>query len=248
MASIPRVIKPASGFSHFVHIILVLALPVLVFILVRLNFVEIAAAVILLSKWRMIAVKPRHWPANIRANAVDIIFGLSILIFMISSGSELAQVLWTVVYAIWLTVLKPGTSLLSVSFQALIAQSFGLSALFLYWGDSSLLVLVLLSWLICYACARHFFTSFEEPLTGYLSYAWAFIAACMTWVLGHWLLFYGVIAQPTLLLTVISFSLGSIYYLTEHDRLSVFMRRQLLFVMFAIIIVVLAFSKWGYNA
>lgn len=246
--ALPQTIKPASGFSHFVHILLVVALPLLVFILVRLNFVGIAAAVILLSKWRMIAVKPRHWPANIRANAVDLIVGLSILIFMASTASQLTQLVWTVVYALWLLFLKPGTTLFSVSLQALAAQSFGLSAIFLYWGGSSLSLLVLLVWVVCYTSARHFFTSFEEPLTSFLSYTWGFFAAALTWVLGHWLLFYGFISQPTLLLTVISFSLGCMYYLAENDRLSSLMRRQLLFVMVAIIVVVLAFSKWGYTA
>jgi len=248
MQSIAAKIKPASGFSHFFHILLTALLAALVFVCIRLHFVELGVALILLSKWRMLAVKPRHWPANIRANAVDIIVGLSLLIFMVHSGSQLMQVIWAVSYGIWLVLIKPQSNLLGVSSQALIAQFVGLTALFLNWGDAPLYALVILTWLVCYSAARHFFTSFDEPLTRYLSNTWSYFAAALVWVLGHWLLFYGVIAQPTLLLSVIGFSLAGIYYLDQTDRLSLLLRRQLIFVMVAVVIIVLVFSDWGDKA
>jgi len=241
-------IKPASGFSHLFHIALMALLPAFIFVFVRLHFVELAVALILLSKWRMLAVKPRHWPANVRANSVDIIVGLSLLIFMLSTSSGLFQLLWAVLYGVWLIVIKPRSDTLGVSAQALIAQFVGLTAIFLYWGAVPTYVLMILAWLICYSSARHFFTSFDEPLTRYLSDAWAYFAAALTWILGHWLLFYGLIAQPTLLLSVISFSLAGVYYLDQTDRLSVLLRRQLIFVMIAIVIILLTFSNWGDKA
>ncbi|HSX53557.1 MAG TPA: hypothetical protein VLF90_04295 [Patescibacteria group bacterium] len=248
MPSIKAKLKPTVGFSHFVHIGLTALLPALVFICVRLHFVELAVALILLAKWRMFAVKPRHWPANIRANAVDIIVGLSLLIFMIHSGSQAMQLVWALIYGGWLTVLKPQSSLLGVSLQAMVAQFVGLSAIFINWGDAPLYVLVILGALVCYSAARHFFTSFDEPLTRYLADVWAYFAAALIWVLGHWLLFYGVIAQPTLLLSVIGFSLAGIYYLDQTDRLSVVLRRQVIFVMMAIVLIMLVFSDWGDKA
>jgi hypothetical protein len=86
MASVLTRIKPRAGFAHFIHIALVALLPALVFIFVRIKVEEAALALILLSKWRMLAVRPRHWPANIRANSVDLIVGLSILTFMTQSS------------------------------------------------------------------------------------------------------------------------------------------------------------------
>lgn len=246
--SLTSKIKPTSGFSHFVHIFLMALLPAFIFVFVRLHFIELAVALILLSKWRMLAVKPRHWPANIRANSVDIIVGLSLLVFMLSTGSALFQLVWAVAYGVWLIVLKPRSSTLGVSAQALVAQFVGLSAIFLNWGGAPTYVLMILTWLICYSAARHFFTSFDEPLTRYLSDSWAYFGAALSWVLGHWLLFYGLIAQPTLLLTVISFSLAGVYYLDQTDRLSVLLRRQLIFVMIAIVIILLTFSNWGDKA
>lgn len=248
LQSLKARIKPASGFSHFVHIILMALLPAFIFVLVRLRFNELAVALILLSKWRMLAVKPRHWPANIRANSVDIIVGLSLLIFMLSSGSGLIQLLWAALYGIWLIVIKPRSTTIGVSIQAFIAQFVGLAAVFIYWSDSSTYILMILVWLVCYSACRHFFTSFDEPLTRYLSDVWAYFGAALTWILGHWLLFYGFIAQPTLLLTVISFSLAGVYYLDQTDKLSVLLRRQLIFVMIAVVIILLTFSNWGDKA
>lgn len=248
MDSIKSKIKPASGFSHFVHLSLSGLLPGLVFVLVRLDFVGLATVLILLSKWRMLAVKPRHWLAHFRANGVDLTVGLSFLIFMIHTNSPGLQLIWAGLYGIWLVVIKPRSGVLGVSSQAVIAQFLGLTALFLHWGDASILALVILGWLVCYSAARHFFTSFDEPLTRYLSDAWAYFGAAVVWVLGHWLLFYGVIAQPTLILTVVGFGLSGIYYLEQADKLSAALRRQIVFVMMAVLIIVLTFSDWGDKA
>lgn len=241
-------IKPISGFAHVFHIGLSILLPLLVFILVRIDLVELAATIILLGKWRMFAVKPRHWPANVRANSVDIIVGLSVLVFMSNTDSQTVQLVWALLYSGWLVFLKPGTGGLAVAAQALTGMVAGLSALFLNWGGSSLYLLVIGSWAVCYAAARHFLTSFDEPLTSFLSHVWAYFAASLVWVLGHWLLFYGVISQPTLLLSLVGFGLASLYYLEKTDRLSVLMRRQIIFILLAVVVVVLAFSDWGDKA
>src|SRR5579864_9817282 len=100
-------LKPAGGFSQILHLALVLMLPVAVFVFVRMHFVQLALAIILLSKWRMFAVRPRYWLANIRANAVDIIVGVSFLVLMVHSGTQLWQLILALLYAVWLLVIKP---------------------------------------------------------------------------------------------------------------------------------------------
>lgn len=248
MKPIARRVKPASGFSYFVHWGLTALLPALVFVLVRLDFVWLALALILLSKWRMFAVKPRHWPANIRANAVDIMVGVSLLVFMANSSTQAWQLIWALAYGVWLVLLKPASSVFKVSLQALIGQLLALMALFLGLSDAPAVVLVAVTWLICYMAARHFFFSFDERYTKLLSYTWGYFGAALTWVLSHWLLFYGVVAQPTLLLGVIGFGLAALYYLENTDRLSGLLRRQFIFVMIAIVVIVIAFSDWGDKA
>lgn len=240
-----RRLKPKSGFSHFFHLGLNAILPALLFVLVRMGFVPLAASLIVLAKWRMFAVRPRYWPANLRANGVDLTVGFAAVIFMANSGTGSWQLVWAVAYAIWLIVIKPGTSIWKTSLQALIAQTAGLMALFMALGDASLVVLVGLTWLICYAVARHFFTSFEEPYTSLYAHTWGYFAAALVWLLGHWLVFYGIVAQPTLLLTVLSFGFAALYYLEQTDRLSVMVRRNFVVMMIAIVLVVILLTDWS---
>jgi hypothetical protein len=220
-------------------------LPLLVFLLVRWTFLPLALSLILLSKWRMFAVRPRFWAANVRSNAIDIIIGVSVLAFMAATGNELLQLIWAVLWAGWLIAIKPRADTLWVSLQALIGFLAGLSGMFLAWDSAPLLVLVGGAGLLCFFAAHHFFYSFDEPHTRLLSYFWGYFGAALVWVLGHWLLFYGPIAQATLLLGAIAIGLGTLYYLDHYDRLSLNIRRQVIFIMIAVLLVVLTFSDWG---
>lgn len=240
-----RKLKPASGVSHFLHLVLLLALPVLVFILVRLNFSVPALIVIVLSKWRMFAVRPRFWAANIRANAVDLMVGLSAVLFMTHYDSILIEVLWAALYAIWLIAVKPGTSVAGVTAQACIGQLAALSALYLTWADGPVWALTLLTGLFCFLAARHFLDAFDEPYARMLAYTWGYFGAALAWLTSHWLLYYGVVALPTLLLSTLGYGMAVLYYLDHTDRLSQGIRRQFIFVMVAIVIIILAFSDWG---
>jgi hypothetical protein len=245
MPGIHTRIKPKSGFSHFVHIFFNALLPALMFVLVRMGFVPIAVGLVLLSKWRMFAVRPRYWPANLRANAVDIIVGLSTVVFMANATEASWQLVWAAAYAGWLILIKPGSSVGKTSLQAMVAQTTGLMAVFLGWSASPLYVLVILAWLVCYSSARHFFTAFEEQYTSLYAHTWGYFAAALTWVLGHWLLFYGFISQPALILSVLGFGMAALYYLEQTERSNQLIKRQFVFIMVAIVVVVLTFSKWG---
>lgn len=208
---------------------------------------QVGIILILLSKWRVLAVRPRFWPAYLRQNAVDIMVGVSLFIFMASTFSAAWQLVWAGAYAAWLLFIKPGSSVFKVSLQAVLAQFVALMALFIEFGVAPLVFLVVAAWAICYLSARHFFSSFDEPYNSLFSHTWGYFAAALTWLLSHWLLFYGngYLAQPTLLLTVLGFGLGGLYYLNETDRLSKLMQRQVLFVIVAIVVIVLLQSDWS---
>lgn len=241
-------IKPSRGFSNIFHVLLVAILPVIVFVLVRVSFVPIAYTIVLLSKWRMLAVRPRHWPANVRANAVDIIVSLSFVTFIAQSPSQAWQVAWAFSYGVWLTLIKPRSTMFWCSMQAGAGLIMGLSAMYILWSQSSLLTLVIASWGICYLAARHFLSSFDEPLVPLISHTWGYFGAALTWILGHWLLFYRFVSQPMLILSVMGVGLAALYYLENNDRLSIFVRREILLIMSAVIIVVILFSSWGDRA
>jgi hypothetical protein len=236
---------PSRGFSHAFYFVYNGLLPLLVFLLVRTNFAQLALSLILLSKWRMFAVRSRFWVANIRANAVDMIVGVSVLAFMVASGNELFQLMWAALWAAWLILIKPRGDTLWVSLQALIGFAAGLMAVFITWNHAPLFALVGAVGLLCFFAAHHFFYSFDEPYTRLLSYFWAYFGAALVWILGHWLLFYGPIAQPALLLLALGFGLGTLYYLDHFDKLNHNIRRQIVFIMIAVVLVVLTFSDWG---
>jgi len=244
MLQLPTKIKPTKGFSNALHIGLKALLPVLAYILVRTNFVWPAILLVILSKWRMFAVRPRYWMTNIVSNGVDITVAVALILFMASTASTWWQLFWTVLYAVWLIWLKPRYDVLSVSAQAMIGQLLGLSVLYLKFGDAPLLTLVAGTWLIAYLSARHFLTSFEESYSALLAHIWGYFSASLAFILGHWLLFYGSIAQIIVIMTVIGYGLAAMYYLDAVDRLTGLMQRQMLAIMCAILLIVLVLSDW----
>ncbi len=238
-------IKPASGFSKLIHWVLVAILPILALVFVKWSILPLAYGIVVLSKWRMFAVRPRHWPANVRANSVDIMVSLSFVVFMAQSPTTAWQLVWLIGFEAWLVIIKPKSKIFWTSTQAALGQSMGLTAVYLLWGRASLIYLTVLTWLICYLSARHFFSSFDEPLSSMMSHIWGYVSAALIWVLGHWLLYYGFMSQPVLILSILSYGLGALYYLENFDKLSTLIKREIILIMSAVIVVVILFSSWG---
>ncbi len=243
--TLPNKIRPTRGFSHALHIALKALLPILAYVFVRIDMVSLAVLLILLSKWRMLAVRPRYWVANIVSNGVDIIVAVSLVLFMANTSVKWWQLVWTALYAGWLIWLKPRYDVLSVSAQAMIGQLLGLATIYLKFGDASLPVLIISTWAVTYLAARHFLTNFEETHPALLAHTWAYFSASLTFVLGHWLLFYGSVAQIIVLLTTIGYGLAALYYLEAVDRLTPLIKRQLLALMCAILLIVIVLSNWS---
>lgn len=238
--------RPSRGYIEFIHLFLMGFLVTVILVMVRLHFIQLALSMVVLSKWRMFVVRPRFWLANIRANAVDIMFGLSIVLFITNSNGIYEQVIWALIYGIWLIFIKPASSLLMTSLQAFIGQLTALSALYLVWASGPLYGLTILTGLICYLSARHFFDGYNETYAKLLAYTWSYFAAALTWLLGHWLIYYySVIAQITLFLSVIGYGLGGLYYLDHNDRLNKRIKNQLLVILIAIVFIIIIFSDWG---
>ncbi len=237
--------RNSSAYATALHIILVGLLPLLAFILVRLEFAWIAVLMIFLSKWRMFAVKMRHWPANFRTNAVDIFVGVSIVIFMIVSDTQALQLLFAALYALWLLVIKPQSTAIWIGIQAITAQTLALMAIYVYWSDATTLTLMFMTWAVAYLSARHFLSAFDEAMNRATAYAWAFFAASIGWLSGHWLIFYGPVAQPAILLGVLGYGLASIYFLEHTGKLSPNVRRQFIAIMAAVVLFLIIFSDWS---
>ena len=237
-------LRPKSGLSGALHFLFNATLPILVLILVRLDFAPIAAALILLAKWRMFAVRPRYWLPNIRGNLVDIFVGLSVVAFMAGTDMLLTQVFWAVFYIGWLVWLKPKSNPVAVMAQALIAQAITLIAFYRAFPEFSLLMGMLATWLICYASARHFLGVFDESMTRTMVHIWAWFGVLMAWILGHWVIQYLFLPQIALILTVLGYGLATMYYLHKNDRLKGALRRQLIGVMGLMLLIIIVFSDW----
>lgn len=245
MKSLAKKIKPAEGYSSLLYVILRAFLPILILAIILFGLPPLmAVAVVLLSKWRIFAVKPRYWLPNLRSNLVDIFIGLSVVVFISGTGLWITQVIWTVLYIGWLIWLKPRSDSISVMAQALIAQVFALVAFYRVDPDQSLLVGILVTWLICYASARHFFNAFEEPMIRTLTQVWAWFGAVMAWILGHWVIQYLFLPQIALILSVIGYGLAIMYFLDKNEKLKATTRRQLIGIIGLLLLIIVVFSDW----
>lgn len=247
MRSIKEKLKPKKGIPYVVHVGLNALLPFILFVLMAFD-PRFAILLFLISKWRVLAVKPRYWFPNLRANGVDIIIGFSYLEFLNHTSSEAIQLIFAALYVLWLTVIKPKSSGIFIALQAFLGEFIGLMAIFSFENSLAppLALLIVSTWLVCYLSARHFFTIFDESFTSMYSHAWAYFSSALVWVLGHWLLYYyGTYAQPTIILSVLGLGLGSLYYINEAGRLTKQIKKQIIMVLIAAIFVVVFLSDWS---
>jgi hypothetical protein len=237
-------IKPASGIANFLHLSLNALLPVVMLIFIRLNFEALAALLILLSKWRIFSVKPRYWVALIRSNLVDIFIGLSVISFMSGTNSIVTQIVWMLFYIAWLVWLKQKSNSVAVMGQALLSQALALVAFYRSFPGASLVTIVLVTWLICYASARHFLGAFPEPLIKTMTEIWAWFGAVMAWILGHWVIEYFQFPQIAIILTILGYGFATLYYLDKNERLKPVLKQQLLGLMIVVILIVIIVGDW----
>lgn len=254
-----RVVRRRSVLSETIYVLLNLALAASILIVtVSTGSPWLAIALVLLSKWRVLAVRPRFWFAHIEANIVDLIVSISVvlLIFIIGQtggGNDIAvQIFLTALYAAWLLLLKPRAKRSYVAMQAAVAMllgSFALESLSYEW-PSSLVVAVL--WLIGYACARHVLVSYSDKDSRFLSLVWGFVIAEIGWLAYHWTIAYTLpfggglkLPQATLLLLGISFLAERVYalYMTHEKIRPNDIVPPLLLVLGLILVLMVAFNS-----
>src|SRR5690606_36436165 len=101
--------KRRSLVSELIYIMLNIALAVAILaVVLAIESPLPAVALVLLSKWRVLAVRPRYWMAHIKANLVDIFVSLSVVVLLYAaSGAFWVQAGLTVAYIVWLLFIKP---------------------------------------------------------------------------------------------------------------------------------------------
>lgn len=194
--------RHGSALSEIIYIVLNVALVALALLFIKIDLVILSYILVLLSKWRVLAVRPRYWWDNIQANLLDMLFGVSIVSFMWQleasqrfSGGEQAlfvQFGMALVYVVWLTVIKPRSGQGAVKLQALLGQLFAISALYSVAYSVPAFFVVLAMWVIGYITAKHVMNLYDEEASTLLSMVWALLIAELGWVAYHWTVAYDV--------------------------------------------------------
>lgn len=216
-----------------------------------------AFVLVLLGKWRILAVRPRFWFKNIQSNMVDIIVGLSTVVLLYAStGAVIVQVALAVLYAAWLLFIKPKSKQKYVVFQAGVATFLGVTTLAMISYSWPATAVVLVMWVIGYTSARHILSHYHEDDRTLLAMVWGLIVAEIGWLTYHWNFAYNLpglagigLSQAALITVVIGFMVQQVYDAYHHsDGGAITFRDVSLPVFFSIglvLCILIAFNKLG---
>ncbi len=245
--------------ANIVYIIQNLAVPILVFVFVTRDLAGLAYLVVIASKWRVVAVNPRFWIANLRSNSCDIIIGLSTVALMSSSpvNSLLGvNLLLAFLYGVWLVAIKPRSGRAIIGLQAFLCQLYGLTTLYLLLDfaiTSFTWVVIILAWLVARASARHFLSGYKDDDVkdkAVIIELWSFLVAQFAWVFWVWNVIYvlpgSVFALPLigLVVSAVAYVAGATFNESQKGKLEKrFVTQQVIFLS-AVLLLVIVFTRW----
>lgn len=222
-----RLVKRRSLFSEAVYLLLNIGLAVVLYLLVvNVQNIWLPLGLVLLSKWRVLAVRPRYWWANIVGNMVDIIVSLGYVIFLYAAeNATVLQLIFLLLFIVWLLLVKPSSSRVMVGVQAISAVFSGTTSLAIIAYNSDPLVFVAGFWLVGYLAARHFLASYEFEQSKLLALSWGLIMAELGYIGYHWLFAYSIsstadfkLVQLSLIVTLLSFLVGRAISLQDENK------------------------------
>lgn len=200
--------------SNAVHVLLNILLGVgAVLVTVFSANPALGIVLVLMSKWRIFAVRSRYLLINIKSNLVDLIVGLSIVLLSYYAGASLlpVHIILMVIYVGWLLFIKPLSSERACLAQSLIAVFLGISASTIMGTNLDPVVSVLFAFLIGYAASRHVLVQTESKDFTLTTMASGLVFAEVAWLCHTWEIIYtfgdtGIrIPQAALILTIFAF-------------------------------------------
>ena len=217
-----KLVRKRSFLSEVIYAALNVGLAVAILLTVRYTeSIWFALGLVALSKWRVLAVRPRYWWANIRSNSVDFIVSVSFVIHMrtisesiTNESQSLALAIgFTACYIAWLLWVKPRSKRSFVVAQAGIAIFMGSDALFTVGYNWPASLIVIGMWLIGITAARHVLSTYDDEMHNtFLSVVWGLVFAQIGWVAYHWVIAYPLpvfsslmIPQVSIIATLLSF-------------------------------------------
>ena len=200
--------------SSAVHVLLNILLGMgAVFLTVFSANPALGIILVLVSKWRVFAVRSRYLWINIKSNLVDLIVGLSIVFLSYSAGSSLlpVHIILILLYVGWLLFIKPMSSEKANLAQSLIAVFLGISASTIMTANLDATLAVLLAFLIGYAASRHVLVQTESENFLLTTLACGLVFAEITWLCHSWAIVYSFgetgikVPQAAIILTIFAF-------------------------------------------
>lgn len=193
MADFINIRRGRNVLSTLMHVVLnlVLAVSSTALTLISGSWI-LGVMLVLLSKWRVVAVRPRYWWLNIKSSLVDLIVGVGLVLLVYYAGAELniGHIILTAIYAVWLVAIKPKSSEIMTETQSLFAVFFGTAAATLVAANLDPLVLVIACFVIGYGAARHVLIQGEDHDFSLVTFATGLLMAEFSWILYHWMIVY----------------------------------------------------------
>ncbi|MBR3264219.1 hypothetical protein IKF94_03265 [Candidatus Saccharibacteria bacterium] len=227
MADYVLIRKSRNIISSILHVILNILLGVgSVAITVVTGSWIIGLGLVLLSKWRVLAVRPRYWIVNLLSNLTDFIVGASFVIIAYCSGTVWLPIhlVLALGYVIWLVFLKPRSSELAAELQSLVCVFLGTTATVMLFASSNSILMTLFCGLICFSACRHVLVQTDENEFGMLTIGSGLLAGEIAWLSNSWLIVYTfgttgiMVPQLAIILTVFTFITNHIYQSgVQHD-------------------------------
>ena len=200
--------------SSMVHIFLNLLLGVgAVLITVLSNSPLLGIILVLISKWRVFAVRARYFALNLKSNLVDLIVGIGVVLLAYYAGPSFLVVDFILMtfYSIWLLFIKPLSSETATLAQSIIAVFIGISAATIMSANLDAIVIVTLSFLIGYAASRHVLIQSNDKDFTLTTLVCGLVFAEVAWLCDSWAIIYtfgdtGIrIPQLAIILTIFAF-------------------------------------------
>ena len=195
MADYVMLRRGRNALSTAIHVILNIALAITSTFLtiVSANWV-FAVVLVLLSKWRILAVRPRYWWLNLKANLVDLAVAISLVLLVYLAnpvgGVNIWQIILTIIFAIWLVAIKPLSSTRGTEVQALFAVFFGSFAVSLTTARIDPIVGVILSFIIGYGATRHVLMQGDDRDFTITTFVFGIMMSELYWIFYHWTIAY----------------------------------------------------------
>ena len=212
--------KSRNALSSFIHIILNIALAASsILITWTTSSPLIGLLLVAISKWRMLAVRPRYWELNLKSNLVDLIVGCSFVLIAYCSGSTFLPIhaILIALYSIWLIFLKPRSTEFATNMQSIWAIFFGTIALTLMTASANSIAMVIGNAIIGYAAARHILVQGDDKDYNIIMLAAAIFSGEVAWLCHSWLIVYSfagtgiIIPQLSIIMVIVAYLFGYAY-------------------------------------